>query len=104
MEQDWKEEQAGAAETSNKMRGADKDKPRERADKSNIMKESGKATKQNKQMENSKDGPEYKLNLVFDSETEASSDPETGGEETKEDLIPKAEQWTQKPWKVQRAK
>ena len=91
VEQDWKEEQAGAAETSNKMRGADKDKPRERADKSNIMKESGKATKQNKQMENSKDGPEYKLNLVFDSETEASSDPETGGEETKEDLIPQAE-------------
>ena len=52
------------------------------------MKESGKATKQNKQMENSKDGPEYKLNLVFDSEIEASSDPKTGGEEMKEDLIP----------------
>ena len=33
VEQDWKEEQAEAAETSNKMRVADKAKQMERADK-----------------------------------------------------------------------
>ena len=91
VEQEWKEEQAEAAKTSNNMRVAEKDKQRERADKANIMKELAKTTTQKKQMENSKEEPEYTLDLVFDSETEAFRDLEAGGEETKDDLIPKAE-------------
>ena len=39
VEQEWKEEHAEAAKTSNKMSVADKEKPRERADKAIIMKE-----------------------------------------------------------------
>ena len=91
VEQECKEEQAEAAKTSNNMRVAEKDKQRERADKANIMKELAKTTTQNKQMEISKEEPEYTSDLVFDSETEASRDLKAGGEETKDDLIPKAE-------------
>ena len=45
---EWEEKQAKEANTSNKMRNADKCKERERPDKSNIENEWRKAKKQNK--------------------------------------------------------
>ena len=71
------------------MSNADQGKQRERADKSNIMKEWRKAAKQNKQKENSKEKTEYTQNLVF--ETETTCDLEAGGEETGDDSILKKE-------------
>ena len=72
------------------MSDADASRPREEADKADRVEERQKTTKQNKQTENSQEeeDEQYEQELVFDSETEASCDLETGEEKAQDDLIP----------------